>query len=55
MIQSERVKMGKITVLISDETERALRLELVKRGRAGRKGALGEAIDEAIRIWVKEK
>lgn len=43
--------MGIINVKITDETEMAFRLELLKR-KGSKKGAMGEAVDEALQIWA---
>ena len=45
--------MGQITVLIPDETERRLRVKVAERF-GGKKGALGEAIAEAVEIWLRQ-
>jgi hypothetical protein len=45
--------MGKITALIDDNLEKELRLEIVRRKNRER-GHITEAIEEAIRLWLKE-
>ncbi len=46
--------MGRITVVISDETEKKLRLEALETF-GGRKGDLSRAVEEAIKNWVTSK
>ena len=47
--------MGRISVILSDEVERKLRLKTVEE-YGGRKGDLTKAVEEAIKTWVtKEK
>lgn len=46
--------MGQITVQIPDEVERKLRIRVVEK-YGGKRGALGEAIAEAIELWLKQK
>ncbi|MGA2460636.1 MAG: ribbon-helix-helix domain-containing protein [Candidatus Bathyarchaeia archaeon] len=43
--------MGKIYVVLSDDTERRLRLTIVKR-LGGKKGDLSVAIEEAVSDWL---
>ena len=44
--------MGTITISVEDETEKLFRkLASAKYGK--RKGALGEAVTEAMQIWLK--
>ena len=43
--------MGRITVVISDEMEKKLRLEALER-YGGRKGDLSRAVEEAIKNWI---
>jgi hypothetical protein len=40
--------------VISDEVERRLRLEVVKR-LGGKKGAKSAAIEEAVKDWLNKK
>ena len=47
-------RLGQITVQISDEIERRLRVKVAER-YGGRRGALGDAIAEAIELWLKQK
>ena len=46
--------MGKLTIIMPDDIERSLRVEVAKR-YGGKKGALGEAIAEAVELWLKQK
>ncbi|MCM2466355.1 hypothetical protein [Methanoculleus oceani] len=46
--------MGTITLSIDDRTEEDFR-RLVEKILGRRKGALGEAATEAMRIWIREK
>ncbi len=46
--------MGKLYIVLSDEVERRLRIEVVKR-LGGKKGDLSAAIEEAINDWFKKK
>ena len=44
--------MGKVTLVLPDEVEMALRRKAVELFK-GKKGALGLAAAEAIKVWVK--
>jgi hypothetical protein len=47
--------MGRISVAISDELDKELRLKTIERF-GGKKGDLSKAVEEAIKTWVvKEK
>ena len=46
--------MGQITIQIPDEVERRLRIKVADM-YGGKRGALGEAIAEAIELWLKQK
>ena len=47
--------MGRISVELSDELEKALRLKTIEKF-GGRKGDLSRAVEEAVEKWVaKEK
>ena len=46
--------MGRVSVMLSDEVERKLRLKTVEE-YGGRKGDLTKAVEEAIKIWVIKK
>jgi hypothetical protein len=46
--------LGKLYIVISDEVERRLRFEVVKR-LGGKKGALSGAIEEALKDWFNKK
>ena len=52
---SWQLKMGRISVEISDELEKKLRFKTIDRF-GGKKGDLSRAVEEAVRTWVtKEK
>jgi len=42
-----------VYIVLSDEVERRLRLEIVKR-LGGKKGDLSEAIEMAVKEWLKK-
>jgi hypothetical protein len=44
--------MGMLNVRLDDELERKLRLEVVRRF-GGKKGALRQAVQEAIKLWLE--
>jgi hypothetical protein len=47
--------MGRVNVVLSDETEHKLRRALVDNPDfGGRKGDLSESIEKAILAWLKE-
>jgi len=47
--------MGRVSVAISDELEKSLRIKTIERF-GGKKGDLSKAVEEAIKTWVgKEK
>jgi hypothetical protein len=47
--------MGRISVELSDELEKELRLKTIEKF-GGRKGDLSRAVEEAVETWVaKEK
>jgi hypothetical protein len=46
--------MGRISVELSDELEKELRLKTIERF-GGRKGDLSKAVEEAVRTWVTQK
>lgn len=45
--------MGKMTIVIDDELEREFRMAVARRYGV-RKGALGIAVSEAIKMWIKK-
>ena len=45
--------MGRIYIVLSDEVERRLRIEIVKR-LGGKKGNLSAAIEMAVKDWLKK-
>lgn len=46
--------MGKVSFVIGDELEKEFRVEVAKR-LGGKKGDQSKAIEEAIKLWLKEK
>lgn len=46
--------LGKLYIVLSDDVERQLRLEVVKR-LGGKKGDLSGAIEEAVNDWLSKK
>jgi hypothetical protein len=49
------VEMGRISVTLSDDLEKKLRLKTVERF-GGKKGDLTKAVEEAVKTWItKEK
>ena len=47
--------MGRVSIAISDELEKSLRIKTIERF-GGKKGDLSRAVEEAIKTWVaKEK
>jgi len=46
--------MGRISVALSDELEKSLRLKTVERF-GGKKGDLSRAVEEAIKTWVAKE
>jgi hypothetical protein len=45
------VEVGRISVALSDELEKQLRIKTIERF-SGRKGALSRAMEEAVHTWV---
>jgi len=45
--------LGQITVQIPDDVERSLRVKVAEK-YGGRRGALGDAIAEAIELWLRQ-
>jgi hypothetical protein len=43
--------LGRLYIVLSDQIERRLRLEIVKR-LGGKKGDLSNAIEESIKMWL---
>ena len=43
--------MGLVQAVLTDATERKLRLEVVRRF-GGKKGDLSRAMEEAVRLWL---
>jgi len=48
------LKLGRIYIVLSDEVERKLRLAVVAR-LGGKKGDLSNAIEAAVKDWLKKK
>ena len=48
------LKLGRIYIVLSDEVERKLRLAVVAR-LGGKKGDLSNAIEDAVKDWLKKK
>ncbi len=46
--------MGRMTIELPDELDREFRVKVVKE-YGGKKGALGDAIQEAVKLWLKKK
>ena len=44
--------MGRVTVFLSDELEKKLRIQTIERF-GGRKGDLSKAVEEAIKTWIE--
>jgi hypothetical protein len=45
--------MGRISVALSDELEKKLRLKTIERF-GGRKGDLTRAVEEAVKTWIEK-
>jgi hypothetical protein len=45
------LNLGRLYIVLSDQVERRLRLEIVKR-LGGKKGDLSNAIEESIKMWL---
>ena len=45
--------LAKLTIMIPDELDKRLRVKVAQK-HGGKKGALGEAITEAIELWLKK-
>jgi len=48
------VEVGRISVTLSDELEKTLRLKIIERF-GGIKGDLSRAVEEAKKTWVAKK
>jgi len=46
--------MGRISVMLSDKLEKALRFKTIERF-GGKKGDLTRAVEEAIETWVAQE
>ena len=49
--QSWRMKMGRISVELSDELEKQLRFKTIEKF-GGKKGDLTRAVEEAVKTWI---
>jgi hypothetical protein len=45
--------MGRVSVNIPDELEKALRFKTIERF-GGRKGDLSKAVEEAVKTWIEK-
>ena len=45
------LNLGRLYIILSDQLERRLRLEIVKRF-GGKKGDLSNAIEESVKMWL---
>jgi len=45
------LNLGRLYIVLSDQIERRLRLEIVKRF-GGKKGDLSNAIEESVKMWL---
>jgi Ribbon-helix-helix domain len=48
------IELGRISVDLTDELEKQLRIKTVERF-GGKKGDLSKAVEEAIRTWIIKK
>ena len=48
------IKLGRITVILSDELEKSLRFKTIERF-GGKKGDLSRAVEEAIETWISKE
>jgi hypothetical protein len=51
---SWRLKMGRISVELSDQLEKQLRFKTVERF-GGKKGDLTRAVEEAVKTWIAKE
>ena len=52
--KSWRLKMGRISVVLSDELEKQLRFKTIDRF-GGKKGDLTRAVEEAVETWIAKE
>jgi hypothetical protein len=45
--------MAKLTIIIPDDLDKRLRVRVAEK-YGGKKGALGQAIGDAIELWLKK-
>jgi hypothetical protein len=48
------IKMGRISVNISDKLEKKLRFKTIEVF-GGRKGDLSRAVEQAVKIWIEKE
>ncbi len=48
------MKMGRISVELSDELEKKLRFKTIDRF-GGKKGDLSKAVEEAVKTWIAKE
>jgi hypothetical protein len=48
-----KLRMGRISVELSDELEKKLRFKTIEKF-GGRKGDLSKAVEEAVKTWIAE-
>jgi hypothetical protein len=48
------IKLGRISVIISDELEKSLRFKTIERF-GGKKGDLSKAVEKAIETWIDKE
>ena len=46
--------MAKLTIVLPDDVDRELRVRVAQK-YGGKKGALGDAIAEAVRLWLAKE
>jgi hypothetical protein len=46
--------MGRISVMLSDELEKALRFKTIERF-GGKKGDLTKAVEDAVQTWIAKE
>lgn len=54
MLVNRGVRMGRINAVIPDDLERKLRTKAAEKF-GGKKGALGLAVTEAAKLWLKQE
>jgi hypothetical protein len=46
--------MAKLTIVLPDEIDKKLRVKVAQK-YGGKKGALGDAISEAVKLWLEKE